>query len=96
MVVKPCGSLFLKLFFRYQNVQSTQDKKEKQGNCGLISITKRGKTKKMSVKWMKKNDIRFFIVNFAAYYALMRNGDRHRTDGTPPYRPGKRLNRMRE
>ena len=48
----------------------------------------------MAVKWMKKNDIRFFIVNFAAYYALMRNGDRHRTDGTPPYRPGKRLNRM--
>ena len=43
---------------------------------------------------MKKNDIRFFIANFAAYYALMRNGDRHRTDGTPPYRPGKRLNRM--
>ena len=45
---------------------------------------------------MKKNDIRFFIVNFAAYYALMRNGDRHRTDGTPPYRPENRLNRMRE
>ncbi len=43
---------------------------------------------------MKKNDIRFFIVNFAAYYALMRNGDRHRTDGTPPYRLRKRLNRM--
>ena len=95
MVVKPCGSLFL-LFFRYHNVESRRDRKGKQGDCGLISITKRGKTKKKAVKWMKKNDIRFFIVNFAAYYALMRNGDRHRTDGTPPYRPGNRLNRMRE
>lgn len=62
----------------------------------MISITKRGKTKKMSVKWMKKNDIRFFIANFAAYYALMRNGDRHLTEGKPPYRPGKRLNRMQK
>ena len=54
MVVKPCGSLFFKLFFRYQNVQSTQDKKEKQGDCGVISITKTGKNKKKGSKMDEK------------------------------------------